>query len=85
MTSAVTTRENVETKGRRYLTEGRVLLRVLDEHAGIVQADVRGDGAVWSTGRDEGGWFCTCPARSRCAHLVAVGLVVVLEPREAVR
>lgn len=60
-------RENAASKARRYLGDGRV----------------RGDGAAWSTGRDEHGWFCTCPARGRCAHLIAVGLIVALEPREA--
>ncbi len=76
-------RERAAEKARRYLAEGRLLVRELDEHAGVVQADVRGDGAVHVAGRDERGWYCDCPARGRCAHLLALGLVVAIEPREA--
>lgn len=75
-------RENAIAKGRRYVSEGRLIVRELDEHAGIVQADCRGAGAVWSVGRDERGWFCTCPAYTTCAHIAALQLVVALEPRE---
>lgn len=74
-------RENAEAKGRRYLTEGRVVLRTVNRHT--VEAWVRGDGAVWRvswTRRD--GWSCPCPARgARCAHRIAVGLVVAVEDR----
>ncbi len=74
---------NAVEKGRRYLSEGRLVVRELDEHAGVVVADCRGDGAIWACGRDESGrWWCQCPARTRCAHLYALGLVVALEPRE---
>lgn len=73
------TREAAAVKGRRYLTEGRLVVRVLDERAGTVRATCRGDGTVYAVGRDAGGWFCSCPARGRCAHLVALGLVVALE------
>ncbi len=76
-------RENVEAKARRYLVEGRLVIRHVDELAGVVQADVRGSAAVYSVGRDASGWFCNCPARSRCAHLAALALVVAVEPREA--
>jgi hypothetical protein len=75
-------RENAAAKARRYLTEGRVVLRALDEYGGMVQADVRGDGAIWTSGRDERGWFCQCPAKGRCAHVLAVGLIVAVEPRD---
>lgn len=77
-------RENAHTKATRYLGEGRLVIRELDEDAGVVQADVRGAGAVWTCGHDSTGWFCDCPARTdQCAHLVAVRLVVALEPRKA--
>jgi hypothetical protein len=76
-------RENAAAKGRRYVSEGRLIVRALDEHAGTGQADCRGDGAVWALGRDERVWYCTCPALGRCAHLHALGLVVALQPREA--
>jgi hypothetical protein len=78
-------RENAIEKGRRYVAEGRLIVRSLDEDAGIVQADCRGDGAVWTLGRDSRGWWCSCPAMSRCAHLHALGLVCALEPREGDR
>jgi hypothetical protein len=76
-------RENVFGKGRRYVAEGRLIVRELNEHDGTALADCRGDGAFWSLGRDERGWWCSCPARGRCAHLYALGLICALEPREA--
>jgi hypothetical protein len=76
-------RENYLAKGRRYVAEGRLVVRELDEHGGVVLADVRGAGAIWSVGRDERGWWCSCPAYSTCAHIAALQLVVALEPREA--
>jgi len=77
-------RENAVAKGRRYVAEGRLVVRALDEYGGSVLADCRGAGAVYAVGRDErGGWFCQCPARGTCAHLAALQLVVALEPREA--
>ena len=75
-------RENVATKGRRYVAEGRLIVRALDDDAGTVDADCRGSGAVWSLGRDTDGWWCSCPARSTCSHVAALQLVVALEPRE---
>ena len=75
--------ENAAAKGRRYVSEGRLVLRQFDEHAGTVQADVRGGGAIYSCGRDERGWFCNCAAvTDNCCHLHALRLVVALEPRE---
>jgi hypothetical protein len=74
-------RESAIEKGRRYVSEGRLIVRELQEHDGTALADCRGDGAVWSLGRDERGWWCSCPARGRCAHLYALGLVTALEPR----
>ncbi|MDQ2983518.1 MAG: hypothetical protein M3R70_06290 [Actinomycetota bacterium] len=76
-------RENAAAKGRRYIAEGRLILRRLDEADGFCEADCRGSGAVWICGRDERGWFCNCPARGLCAHVEALRLVVALEPREA--
>jgi uncharacterized Zn finger protein len=75
----VSPRENAAAKGRRYLTEGRLAVRAVDERAGTVRAACRGDGTVYALGRDRGGWFCSCPTRGRCAHLVALGLVVAVE------
>jgi hypothetical protein len=74
--------ESVATKGGRYLTEGRLIVRSVDEYAGTLRADCRGNGAVYALGRDGSGWFCSCPARGNCAHLEALRLVVAVEPQE---
>ena len=70
-------RENVEVKARRYLTEGRV--NVVDVTGQTVTAAVRGAGAVYrTTHHHRRGWHCTCPARSRCAHVAALELITVV-------
>jgi uncharacterized Zn finger protein len=75
-------RENAESKARRYLAEGRVRVIACDEAAGTVVAEVRGNGSVYATGRGAKGWSCDCPAKSKdCAHVLALKLVTVLEPR----
>ena len=74
-------RENADAKGRRYLAEGRLHVRQVDEDDGVVMAECRGDGAIYALGYDERGWHCSCPAYGRCAHLRALGQVVVMEPR----
>jgi hypothetical protein len=73
-------RETITEKGKRYLGEGRLIVRELDEQAGTVQADCRGAGAVYVLGHDENGrWFCSCPARQNCGHLEALRLIVAIE------
>lgn len=73
-------RETVALKSRRYLAEGRLIIRALDEEAGSVRAEVRGAGAVYVVTRTPStGWRCTCPARGTCAHQTALQLVVALE------
>lgn len=76
-------RENALAKGRRYVAEGRLVIRELDEEAGFARAECRGDGAIWALGYEKGdrGWWCSCPARGRCSHLYALGFVSALEPR----
>lgn len=66
-------RETVEAKGRRYLVEGRLVVNAVS--ADRTAATCRGQGEVYRLGH-AGDWFCSCPARGRCAHLVARGLVV---------
>jgi uncharacterized Zn finger protein len=68
-------RESADVKGRRYLTEGRVIVRRMAGE--IVLADVRGDTGVVHkvTHRPGKGWRCSCAARGRCSHLVALQLV----------
>lgn len=79
-----TQRENVDAKGRRLLTEGRLLVKKVDGR--MIVAQCRGDhGEMYDLGHDpkNGQWRCTCPARGRCSHLVALQLVTALpvEPR----
>jgi uncharacterized Zn finger protein len=72
--------ENAASRGRRYLVEGRLHVRRADEHR--ILARCRGDSeAVYAVGyeREREGWFCTCPAKRRCSHMVALQLVA-LEP-----
>ena len=68
-------RENVEAKGRRYLLEGRLTVERVDGRS--VVASCRGNGDVYKLGFDPRArsWRCACPARRRCAHLVALQLV----------
>lgn len=69
-------REGVHDKACRYLAEGRVVLGLVDEHD--VVACVRGDGALYEVTYKASRntlWRCSCPARGRCAHLLAVQLV----------
>jgi uncharacterized Zn finger protein len=74
-------RENAYLKSRRYLAEGRLVVEWAGRH-GVV-ATCRGDGRVyrctWAPGT---GWACTCPARGRCAHLLALGSVVAVDLEE---
>jgi uncharacterized Zn finger protein len=68
-------RESVEVKARRYLVEGRLVVTAVDVDR--IAATCRGDGQLYRLGRGDGeDWWCECPARARCAHLVALGLVV---------
>ncbi len=68
-------REAVEQKGRRYACEGRLVIDHVDRRT--IRASCRGAGEVYRLGYDRGGWWCSCPARGRCAHLTALMLVVV--------
>lgn len=70
-------REDAQTKGRRYLTEGR--LRVLYAREGSFRAFCRGQGAEYRVICEAGRWSCSCPAKTRCAHLVAAQLVYSVE------
>jgi uncharacterized Zn finger protein len=70
-------RERADEKGRRYLTSG--LLTVERVGDGAIVATCRGDqGDTYRLGFDPGRrqWRCTCPAKTRCSHLVALQLVV---------
>jgi uncharacterized Zn finger protein len=76
LTERVLSRESAATKGRRYLTEGRLNIEHVGD--GRIVASCRGDlGDVYRLGYDPAKqeWRCTCPARQRCSHLVALQLV----------
>jgi hypothetical protein len=73
-------RESAEAKGRRSLLEGRLQVEHVDE--ATIRARCRGGGTVYELGFDdvgelEGGWYWSCSALGRCAHLVALQLVTV--------
>jgi hypothetical protein len=72
-------RENALGKARRYVAEGRLVIRSVDAEA--ARAECRGDGAVYELGFVDGRWFCTCPALGRCSHQFALGLVTAFEVR----
>lgn len=69
-------RENVDTKGRRLLAEGRLTVVCVDGKKII--AECKGDSAeIYHLGWDpnEREWRCTCIARGKCSHLVALQLI----------
>ena len=68
----------MNVKARCYLVDGRLSIEHADAEA--VRASACGSDAVYLVGYGGGVCSCNCPARDRCAHLVAVGLVA---PRRA--
>jgi uncharacterized Zn finger protein len=76
--ATIVPREGAEAKGRRYLTEGRL---VVDRVSGSeIRARCRGAGALYVLGCEGGRWHCSCPALTTCAHLHALMLVTTNEP-----
>ena len=72
-------RESISEKALRYVGEGRLTVRTLDEAAGTVRASVHGNATYSVSYSRSSGWRCTCPARGRCCHREALGLVVAVE------
>ena len=68
--------ENVETKARRYLSEGRLIVDHVSSE-GVVATCRGGDTIYHMNWYPSTGWTCTCPARGVCAHLRALQLVTV--------
>lgn len=67
-------RENMDEKGRRLLTEGRLLIGYINEKK--IVAVCRGDHDTYQLlYTPSTGWTCSCAARGRCSHLVALQLV----------
>lgn len=73
-------RENAQQKARRYLCEGRLIVRRVD--GPHVLAYCRGDGVLHRIEMLDDVATCTCPARGRCSHLYALGLVVASNRKE---
>jgi hypothetical protein len=69
-------RESAASKACRYLAEGRLTVERVDQT--IVRASCRGSGAVYQVSwSPDSSWACSCPAKTRCAHLLALQAVVV--------
>jgi uncharacterized Zn finger protein len=69
--------ESAATKGIRYLTEGRLTVQRVNDQR--INATCRGGGAVHRCGYEVGrGWYCTCPARTTCSHLIALQHVTAI-------
>ncbi len=71
-------REDVLSKAKRYVGEGRLLVHAVGDKS--IRGTCRGLGKTYRCGWDsdgawDGGWFCTCPSRSRCSHVLALQLV----------
>ena len=66
-------RENAQQKAKRILSEARLIVRRVD--GPYVLAFVRGDGVMHRVECHGEHGTCTCQARGRCSHLLAVGLV----------
>lgn len=61
------TRETVEAKAARYLTEGRIV--VTSVSGDLVTATCRGQGEQYDLGHDPArGWWCSCPVRTDRHH-----------------
>lgn len=68
--------ESAHTRGRRLLTEGRLIVTSVSER--YVTARCRGDsGVIHTLTADARGFTCSCPAVRTCGHLVALKLVVL--------
>jgi hypothetical protein len=75
-------RESIHAKALRYLCEGRIRVRVCLEDDGVLEADVRGLGAVYTVAFAGGEWRCNCDALVKeCCHVVAVKTITAMEPR----
>ncbi len=71
-------RETVALKAKRYLSEGRVIIVAVEP--GRVEAKVRGDGRIYTSGFVGGQWLCDCPAVSQgCCHLRALRLITAVD------
>ena len=72
--------ETTQSKALRYLAERRLRVEGVGRSrmlGFVVAASCRGgDDTVYALGFEAGEWWCSCPARMLCAHLVALPAVV---------
>lgn len=70
-------RENAHDKARRLVSEGRVVVTLVQGHH--VTATVRGDTEFHAVFHRSGRWSCSCPASGSgsrpCSHIQATQLV----------
>jgi uncharacterized Zn finger protein len=64
-----------QAKADALLAGGRVTLFLVEP--GRVHAEVRGVSGPHLVALRAGHWYCDCPARGQCSHLVAVWRVTV--------
>jgi hypothetical protein len=61
-------RESARDKATRLLSEGRVIVTRADRD--YIEAKIRGEGAIHSTGFLAGRWWCSCPSvGENCSHI----------------
>jgi uncharacterized Zn finger protein len=70
------TRVTKQDKAMRLLTTRQLLVtRVSGD---FIEAECRGDsGSIYNLGFDGERWWCSCPARVDCKHLIALQTVTV--------
>lgn len=77
-------RENYQSKARRYVAEGRLVITAVTPTA--IDATVRGAGAIYSTTwHRDSGWACNCEARGECCHVAAVKLTTAITSNPGVQ
>jgi uncharacterized Zn finger protein len=80
-------RRSAAEKGRALLIEGRLVVRRVDQHTGLIVAQCRGDsGEMYDLGYDPTNqqWRCTCrEMKGKCSHLVALQLVTIRQGGES--
>jgi hypothetical protein len=69
-------RESSRVKGARILVESRLTFDLGRSAPGRAFAYVRGDDRTYECGFAKGRWWCACPARGKCSHLVALAHVI---------
>jgi uncharacterized Zn finger protein len=71
-------REDARAKATRLLTEGRVIVKTVNQN--VVVANVRGDsGHIYTvTGDARSGFVCPCQSVGPCSHALALALVTLL-------